>query len=230
MRRFGLDRLPGHDDVPYLDIWPDRLRGTGIEWDYPTRWPLRPENSLPVAGNRPAIVEGLPYERTVYVTAGTSHNTRPRVLETMVTALHGEGVNVVVTIGGNGDRARFGPQPDYVRIEHYVPQEQLLPHVDAVVCHAGAGTVLGALAHGVPLVISPLATDQFDMATQVADAHAGVLAGSGAPSWHGIRDAARLVRANPSYRESAAAVTAQVFAMPPPAAILDRLQAFANRS
>ena len=230
VRRFGLDRLLDHDDVPYLDIWPDGLRPAGIEWDFPTRWPLRPDGIMPVPGNRPAIVEGLRYEQTAYVTAGTSHNTRPGVLETMVNALHDEGVNVIVTIGRNGDRDRFGTQPDYVRFARYVPQQQLLPHVDVVVCHAGAGTVLGSLAHGVPLVVSPLATDQFDAAAQVTAAGAGVLAGSGAPTLDGVRDAVRQVRADLSYRQSAAAIATRISAMPPPDSVLDRLQAFANRS
>ena len=146
VRPFGLDSLPDRADTPYVDLWPDQLRPRGVEWDFPTRWPVRPEGVMPVVGNRPAIVEGLPYEQTAYVTAGTSHNTRPGVLETIVAALHDEGVNVIVTIGRDGDRDRFGTQPDYVRIAHYVPQAQLLPYVDVVVCHAGAGTVLGALA------------------------------------------------------------------------------------
>lgn len=228
VRRFGLDRLPAHDHAPYLDIWPDGLRPPDVEWDYPARWPLRPEGILPAPGERPSVAEGLPYERTVYVTAGTTHNTRPGVLETMIAALHGEDVNVIATIGPGGDRDRFGAQPEHVRIANFVPQQRLLPHVDVVVCHAGAATVLGALAHGVPLVVSPLATDQFDTAAQVAAAHAGIDAGS--PSEDGMRDAVRTVLADPSYRRSAAALAAQISAMPPPASVLDRLSTFTPRS
>lgn len=228
VRPFGLDSLPDRADTPYVDLWPDQLRPRGVEWDFPTRWPVRPEGVMPVVGNRPAIVEGLPYEQTAYVTAGTSHNTRPGVLETIVAALHDEGVNVIVTIGRDGDRDRFGTQPDYVRIAHYVPQAQLLPYVDVVVCHAGAGTVLGALAHGVPLVVAPMVTDQFDAAAQVAAAHAGVIADSGAPTRDGIRDAVRAVRTDSSYRESAAAIATQIAAMPSPETVLDRLHTFAG--
>ncbi|WP_233223126.1 glycosyltransferase [Amycolatopsis sp. BJA-103] len=221
VRRFGLDRFPDHDTVPYLDIWPEALRPGGVAWDHPVRLPVRPEGVLPAAGNRPAVLDGLPHARTVYVTAGTSHNTRPGVLETMISALHGEGVNVVATIGRDGDRERFGAQPDSVRIENFLPQQRILPYVDAVVCHAGAGTVLGALAHGVPLVVSPLATDQFDMAAQVVEARAGVLADDG------IRDAVRTVLADPAYRDSAASLAERIAAMPEPATILDHLTKYA---
>jgi UDP:flavonoid glycosyltransferase YjiC (YdhE family) len=82
----------------------------------------------------------------------------------------------------------------------------------------------------VPSVVSPLATDQFDTATQEAAARVGVLAGSGAPSPDGVRDAVRMVRANPPYRESTAAIATPISAMPPPDHILDRLYAFANRA
>lgn len=230
VRPLGLDRFPDRAGLPYLDLWPEQLRPRDVEWDLTTRWPVRPEGVMPVAGDRPAILEGLPHEQTVYVTAGTSHNTRPGVLETVVTALRGEGVNVVVTIGRDGDIARFGTQPDHVRIAHYVPQAQVLPWVDVVVCHAGAGTVLGALAHGVPLVVTPMATDQFDTAAQVADAHVGVIADSGMPSRDGVRDAVRAVRSDPSYRESAAAIATRIAAMPPPETLIDRLRTFAGCS
>ncbi|AHH97187.1 glycosyltransferase [Kutzneria viridogrisea] len=214
----GLDGQPSRDAVPYLDIWPDGLCPAGVEWEYPTRWPLRPDTVLPQPGDRPAVLHGLPHRRTVYLTLGTTHNTRPGVLEAMVEALHGEPVNVIVTIGHNGDRARFGAQPGNVRIEHFVPQSRLLPHVDLVVCHAGAGSVLGALAHGVPLVVSPLATDQFDMADQVVAAGAGLHA---SPDQVGV--AARQVLADTSFRAAATGIGAQLRAMPSPAEVLERL-------
>ncbi|MFC3455208.1 glycosyltransferase [Amycolatopsis speibonae] len=223
VRRFGLDRFPDHDTVPYLDIWPEALRPRGITWDHPVYLPARPEGVLPSAGERPAAFEGLPHGKTVYVTAGTSHNTRPGVLETMISASHGEGINVIATIGRDGDRDRFGAQPAEVRIENFLPQQRILPYVDAIVCHAGAGTVLGSLAHGVPLVVSPLATDQFDMAAQVAEAGAGVLADPGSPTRSGIRDAVRTVLADPAYRDSAEALAARIAAMPDPGSVLDHL-------
>ncbi|MFJ2651733.1 hypothetical protein ACIO1C_34040 [Streptomyces sp. NPDC087420] len=68
---------------------PDGERGGG-EWEFTERWPLRPDHVTPV-----------------YVTLGTGHGNLPGVLKTMIRALHGERVNVVVTLGTNGDAARF---------------------------------------------------------------------------------------------------------------------------
>ncbi|WP_370933485.1 glycosyltransferase [Amycolatopsis sp. cg13] len=220
VRQRGLDSLPPRDAVPYLDFWPEGLSPADVPWEYPTRWPLLPADVVPTPGPRPSVLDGLPYDRTVYVTLGTTHNSRPGVLEGMVAALRDEPVNVVVTIGRDGDASRFGEPPDHVRIEQFVPQTQLLPAVDAVVCHGGSATVLGALAHGVPLVVSPLASDHFEVAAQVRAAEAGIVADSG----DGILDAVQTVLGDRRYRASAESLAAQIAGQPAPAAVVARLR------
>ncbi|MET9265537.1 glycosyltransferase [Amycolatopsis sp. NPDC004079] len=220
VRQRGLDGLPPRDTVPYLDFWPEGLSPADVPWEYPTRWPLLPADVVPTPGPRPAVLDRLPYDRTVYVTLGTTHNARPGVLEGMVAALRDEPVNVVATIGRDGDVGRFGEQPDHVRIEQFVPQTQLLPAVDAVVCHGGSATVLGALAHGVPLVVSPLAADHFEVAAQVRAAEAGIVADSG----DGILDAVQTVLGEQKYRVSAESLAAQIAGQPAPAAVVARLR------
>jgi MGT family glycosyltransferase len=48
----------------------------------------------------------------------------------------------------------------HVRIERFVPHEQVLPHVSALVTHGGWGALGRALRHGVPMLILPLFADQ----------------------------------------------------------------------
>jgi hypothetical protein len=43
------------------------------------------------------------------VAAGTTHNARPGILETMIEAVRSERVSIIATIGSNGDPERFGP-------------------------------------------------------------------------------------------------------------------------
>jgi UDP-N-acetylglucosamine transferase subunit ALG13 len=168
-----------YTNEPYLDIWPRALHPHGERWLYPDMWPLRPENVVPLPAPvpKPAVLdlEGLPYDRTAYLTIGTDFNKTAAALQAMVEALVEERANLVVTTGANGDLDRFGPQPAHVRVERYVPQQALLPHCDVVVCHGGAGSVLGALAHKVPLVMLPLAADHHEVAAQVAAAGAGLV-------------------------------------------------------
>ena len=114
----------------------------------------RPRRPIPP---RPTALDGLPFERTVYVTAGTTHNSTPGLLETMVAALHDEAVNLVVTMGPDRGPRPQHQHPNNVRVERSIESEKtILPHCEAVtVSNAGAGAVLGALAHGRPLVLAP---------------------------------------------------------------------------
>jgi UDP:flavonoid glycosyltransferase YjiC (YdhE family) len=49
----------------------------------------------------------------------------------------------------------------------------VLPGASLVITHAGLGTVMAALAHGVPLVCMPLKADQFENAARVVALGAG---------------------------------------------------------
>jgi UDP:flavonoid glycosyltransferase YjiC (YdhE family) len=64
--------------------------------------------------------------------------------------------------------------PANVLVADRVPMLDLMPHLHAVVCHAGMNTVCEALAHGVPLVVAPIRHDQPVAAAQVAAAGAGL--------------------------------------------------------
>ena len=85
--------------------------------------------------------------------------------------------NVVVTCGHGVDPESLGPQPAHVLVARFVPQALLMPHVGVVVCHGGAGTLIGALAAGVPVVSLPRGADQFGNAAQVARQGAGLSLG-----------------------------------------------------
>jgi UDP:flavonoid glycosyltransferase YjiC (YdhE family) len=214
---------------PYLDIWPEGLRSQAQEWLYPNMWPLRPEHALPLAAPaaRPPALQGLPYERTVYVTAGTTHNSTPGLLEAMVDGLREAAVHVVVTIGPEGDLDRFGVQPEHVHIERYIAQNTLLPHCEVVVCSAGAGTVLGALAHATPLVVAPVATDQHEMAAQVEQAGVGIVCSTAPLSPATVREAFQEVSSDPAYSAASAGLREQIVSMPTPVDLIPRLDELA---
>lgn len=54
-------------------------------------------------------------------------------------------------------------------------QAKVLAEADLVVCHGGSGTVFGALAAGVPVVVVPLFADQFENGRRIAVRGAGVV-------------------------------------------------------
>jgi MGT family glycosyltransferase len=64
--------------------------------------------------------------------------------------------------------------PANVTVLERAPHREVLRHASAVVTHAGHGTVIKALAAGVPVVALPLGRDQLDNAARVAHHGAGV--------------------------------------------------------
>jgi MGT family glycosyltransferase len=78
-----------------------------------------------------------------------------------------------VTVGPALDPAQF-EAPSNVRLEAFVPHSAVLPHAKAMVTQCGLGTLMKALAHGVPLVCIPLVGDQPDNAARVVAQGAGI--------------------------------------------------------
>ncbi len=59
------------------------------------------------------------------------------------------------------------------QVVRYVPHAEILPSASLVITHAGCGTTMAALGHGVPLVCTPMGRDQFFNAEQVQALGAG---------------------------------------------------------
>jgi len=110
-----------------------------------------------------------PERPTVWFTLGTVfHQESGDLFGRVLAGLGRVEASVVVTVGREIDPAELGPPPANVRVERYVPQQFLLPRCDLLVCHAGSGSVLGALASGVPMLLLPMGADQPANADQCA--------------------------------------------------------------
>ena len=99
------------------------------------------------------------------------------------------------------------PPENFLRRD-WIPQLELIPRVDAVVCHGGHNTVCETLLHGRPLVVAPIKDDQPVVAGQVVAAGSGVRVKFGRVSASGIRKAVNAVLTEPQYREGAAQLAA----------------------
>ena len=112
-------------------------------------------------GEAPSWLQPPPPGQTVYVSLGTQFNlTSGDLFERILNGLRDLPVTVVATVGANINPQELGPQPANIRIECFVDQAFLLPHCDLVISHAGSGSVGATLAHGLPLLLFPLASDQ----------------------------------------------------------------------
>ncbi len=220
--------LGGMFGSAYLDICPPSLQSADLDRIPPVARPLRAVPFDAVDGEAlPAWVDDLPSQPTVYVTLGTLDNDAPGVIEAAVEGLRGEPVNVIVTVGPNRDPAELGPQPANVHVERYVPQSLLLARCDAVVAHGGSGTTLAALGLGLPLVILPQGANQFWNAERCAALGAGVRLLPDEVSAAAVRGAVRVVLDDPSYRERAGGLAAEIAAMPAPADVVPLLESLA---
>lgn len=108
----------------------------------------------------------------MYVTFGTVFN-RSAALIAASRAAARLGGTVVITVGADGDLQSLAGLGPHVHVYRFVDQAALLPHCDVVVSHGGAGTMLGAAAHGVPHLVLPQAADHFRNARALSSVGAG---------------------------------------------------------
>lgn len=94
------------------------------------------------------------------------------------------------------------PPPNVLRRD-YVPQLELLPEMDAVICHAGHNTTCEAFAHGLPLVVAPIKDDQPVVADQVVASGAGLRVKFGRVGAATLREALTRVLHEPRFRAAA---------------------------
>jgi UDP:flavonoid glycosyltransferase YjiC (YdhE family) len=170
----------------------------------------------------PDSVQALPHKQTVYLTLGTLFNAAAE-FSVPLQALRELPVNVVVTCGYGADPEAFEPLPPNVVVEQFVSQALLLPRCSAVACHAGAGTVIGALSEGVPVVCLPRGADQFANAEQVARLGAGIMLLPDQVSVESIRNATRRVLDETSYATAAAKIKSDIDLLPDPSAVVEEL-------
>ncbi|MBR7836898.1 glycosyltransferase family 1 protein [Actinospica durhamensis] len=138
---------------------PPSLRDPRYALPAGTFW-CRPDHAIPqAAGSGTSSTSGAGRRPRVYFTLGTIDTFR-ELFDKVLTAARTIPIDLTVTVGPRLDPASFGPQPDNVRIERFIPQDEILPTCDLVIAHGGSGTLIGALAHGLPSILFPLGADQ----------------------------------------------------------------------
>jgi MGT family glycosyltransferase len=137
----------------------------------------------------------------VLVSFSTSHMGQHALLQNVIDGLSSVSARVLVTTGPSVDPGSLRPASN-TRVVHYLQHHSILPRTSIVVTHAGLGTVMASLSHGVPLVCIPMGRDQNFNAARVADLGAGrVLAPDGDPDT--IARAVESVLGDPAYRQRA---------------------------
>jgi UDP:flavonoid glycosyltransferase YjiC (YdhE family) len=208
---FGLEPDPDLDRLnalPYMTLIPEALEESVPGPVEALRF--RTEDSRPRA---------LPdwWQNTswplVYLTLGTVAPTMdffPGLYRDAIDALSLLPVRVLVTVGRDRDPRDIGPVGPNVHVARWVPQADVMPHADVMVCHGGSGTVTAGLAAGVPMAVLPLFADQPHNARRVADLGAGIAL----EDVDGLADAVRGLISEPSYRATARRIAADIGELP----------------
>jgi UDP:flavonoid glycosyltransferase YjiC (YdhE family) len=205
----------------YLDVCPPSLQVPDVVTG-PVQG-IRTVETQPATKRLPWL-DALRGRPIVYVTLGTVYNRNLDVFEALLAGLRDEALNVVVTVGKQNDPAVLGPQPPNVHVHQYIPQELLLPHCAAVMTHGGAGSTLGALAFGLPLLIVPQGADQFYNADRVVAAGAGVKLMPEQLTPDSARDAVRMLLRDDTFRDAARRIRNEFDAMPDPKQAVEALE------
>lgn len=221
----GLAPVPARG---YIDPCPALLQEPGWNCPLPTlelrpqahRRPGRPTAPLPPPPN------GVP---RVLVTLGTIFS-EPHLLDAVTEAVTAHEVDLVVTEGlsihdpnraaRKASSSRIGAKNSVVHRIPFTPLADLLGSTDIVISAGGSGTVLSALAHGVPMILWPQGADQ-EITTARATA-AGVA--------RTVRDAGDIAAAlsellaDNSYRDIAHKIAAGIADRPGPQQVLAEIR------
>jgi UDP:flavonoid glycosyltransferase YjiC (YdhE family) len=108
-------------------------------------------------------------------------------------------------------------------VEQFVSQALLLPQCSAVVCHAGAGTVIGALSQGCAGGLPAARRGQFANVEQVARLGAGITLLPDQVSVESIRNATPRVLDETSYSIAARRLRSDIELLPDPSAVVAEL-------
>jgi MGT family glycosyltransferase len=169
--------------------------------EYPRRrWEPSARVTGPLMWERPYHDVELPPgdDPLVLIAPSTAQDAEQRMLAAALEGLADEPVRVLATYNRRPPPRPLDVPPN-ARLVEWVSYARTMPQCDAVVCHAGHGTLVRSLASGVPVVACPAAGDMAENAARVAWAGAGVSLPRRLVTARGIRLAVRRLIGEPSY-------------------------------
>ena len=216
--RYAERGLTPKPPIAYVDPCPLSLQRPG--WKSPVhRIGVRPQPHR-VDGptsTAPQFPE-LPKRPLVVITLGTVFGNTD-ILRAMIESLEPVGVNVISTLGTQFTSDSAELERDWVKLVDYVPLDQLLIGVSAVVSVGGAGTTMATLERGIPMVMFPLGADQPRNAAGATRAGAAIQIQSADETGAAVGK----ILHDRSFTECAQAVAGEMQTMKSPAEVLAEL-------
>lgn len=178
---------------------------TSPAFDFPAKLPPNVRYVGPVLDD-PSLVESWqpPTDKKrplAVVGFSTTYQKHEKLLQNVIDALGELPYHGLVTLGPTLDEKQFRI-PSNVTVRQFISHAQVFSQASVVITHAGHGTVIRALANGVPLVCIPIGRDQPNNAARVVARGVGVRL---TPKAHvmTIRNAIQKVVESPTFHENA---------------------------
>lgn len=151
------------------------LVGTLPQLEYPREWPAHVHVVGPLQWEPQADEIELPAGDAplVLIAPSTSQDQRHRLLRAALEGLGDLPIRVLATWNRRPLKDRVDI-PDNTRLVEWVSYARTMPHCDAIVCHAGHGTVARALTSGCRVVAVPAVGDMNENAARIDWAGLGV--------------------------------------------------------
>jgi UDP:flavonoid glycosyltransferase YjiC (YdhE family) len=207
--RYGVDALP--EPVDAVVTAPPSVVGERRG---------RPMRHVPATGHG-EIPERLTREGgrpVVLVSRSTVADPRPdRMMTRVIEAATGTDVDVVLVRPDRSAARRTLPLN--VTATDWLPFADVFPHVAGIIHHGGAGTLMGALAAGLPQVVVPGAGDRTVHARLVAARGAGLAV----PAREITAETLERLVSDPELAAAAEEVAAEIAAMPAPGELVGPL-------
>ncbi|WMJ74389.1 glycosyltransferase [Cytophagaceae bacterium ABcell3] len=111
--------------------------------------------------------------KKVYMSLGSQVYYHPKLFAMVQQAMQGSDVQLIFSMNELVHTPFVKTLNENVIAVEYAPQLRLLPHIDLMISHGGANSVMECLAHGKPIALLPICNDQFLQAKFVAYNKAG---------------------------------------------------------
>jgi len=160
--------------------------------------------------NTPAFdwsrLEQIKAQPKILVSIGTTfdHEHKKAFFEKVVEAFSDQPLTVIVV----SDPDLFEAWPENFIVQRNIPQLELLPHLDAVICHGGHNTVCETLTQGLPMVVIPIAYDQSHVAGRVVRVGAGLRLNFNRFKAPHLKEATEEILSNDQYKTAARQISA----------------------
>jgi MGT family glycosyltransferase len=180
------------------------LVATYPQLEYPRRWPAHVHVTGPMFFELPYPDVALPDgdEPLVLVAPSTSQDREGQLVRVALEALADEPVRVVAT--WNRDQGAWEVDaPDNAVVVDWLSYSQVMPRASLVICHGGHGTVVRALAEGVPVLVCPAIGDMAETGARVAWAGAGLMLPRQLLGHRALRQSAGRIVTDPSFARRA---------------------------